>query len=119
LRHHGHCVAPGFVRTGRVAPILDSMGPDLLETVALRRWGTPEECAGVIEFLATDLGAYVTGANHRGRRWHRLTEAIRANAAPWWLHNILGLEINSDSFAIQEETCLVEGVSHSVSLSSH
>jgi len=57
-----NCVAPGFVRTGRVAPILDSMGPDLLETVALRRWGTPEECAGVIEFLATDLGAYVTGA---------------------------------------------------------
>jgi 3-oxoacyl-[acyl-carrier protein] reductase len=57
-----NCVAPGFVRTGRVAPILDSMGPNLLETVALRRWGTPEECAGVIEFLATDLGAYVTGA---------------------------------------------------------
>jgi 3-oxoacyl-[acyl-carrier protein] reductase len=30
--------------------------------VALRRYGTPEDCAGVIEFLATDLGAYVTGA---------------------------------------------------------
>jgi 3-oxoacyl-[acyl-carrier protein] reductase len=56
------CVAPGFVRTGRVAPILDGMGPNLLETVALRRYGTPEDCAGVIKFLATDLGAYVTGA---------------------------------------------------------
>ena len=38
------------------------MGQNLLETVALRRYGTPEDCAGVIEFLATDLGAYVTGA---------------------------------------------------------
>jgi 3-oxoacyl-[acyl-carrier protein] reductase len=57
-----NCVAPGFVRTGRVAPILDSMDPNLLQTVALRRYGTPEDCAGVIEFLATDLGAYVTGA---------------------------------------------------------
>ena len=38
------------------------MGQNLLETVALRRYGTPEDCAGVIEFLATDLGSYVTGA---------------------------------------------------------
>ena len=57
-----NCVAPGFIRTGRLAPIHDAMGPDLLGTVALRRFGTPEDCAGVVEFLATDLGAYVTGA---------------------------------------------------------
>lgn len=57
-----NCVVPGLVRTGRVAPLLDTMSQDLLQTVALRRYGTPEDCAGVIEFLATDLGAYVTGA---------------------------------------------------------
>jgi len=57
-----NCVAPGLIRTGRVAPLLDSMGKEALENVALRRYGTPEDCAGVIEFLATDLGAYVTGA---------------------------------------------------------
>ena len=57
-----NCVAPGFIRTGRVATLLDTMGQNLIETVALRRYGTPEDCAGVIEFLATDLGAYVTGA---------------------------------------------------------
>jgi 3-oxoacyl-[acyl-carrier protein] reductase len=57
-----NCVAPGLIRTGRVAPLLDSMGDDVLESVALRRFGTPEDCAGVIEFLSTDLGAYVTGA---------------------------------------------------------
>jgi 3-oxoacyl-[acyl-carrier protein] reductase len=53
-----NCVAPGFVRTGCVVPILDSMGPNLLETVALCRYGTPEDC----EFLPTDLGTYVIGA---------------------------------------------------------
>jgi 3-oxoacyl-[acyl-carrier protein] reductase len=57
-----NCVAPGLIRTGRVAPLLDTMGKHRLETVALRRYGTPEDCAGVIEFLATDLGAYVSGA---------------------------------------------------------
>lgn len=59
---NANCVAPGFVRTGRVAPLLDTMSRDLLQTVALRRYGTPKDCAGVIEFLATDLGACVTGA---------------------------------------------------------
>jgi 3-oxoacyl-[acyl-carrier protein] reductase len=38
------------------------MGRHRLETVALRRYGTPEDCAGVIVFLATDFGAYMIGA---------------------------------------------------------
>ncbi|MDB5577634.1 MAG: 3-oxoacyl-ACP reductase [Bradyrhizobium sp.] len=57
-----NCVAPGFIQTGRLAPIFAEMGPDLLETVSLRRFGTPDDCAGIIEFLATDLGAYASGA---------------------------------------------------------
>jgi 3-oxoacyl-[acyl-carrier protein] reductase len=32
------------------------------ELVALRRLGTVEDCAKVIELLATDLSDYVTGA---------------------------------------------------------
>jgi 3-oxoacyl-[acyl-carrier protein] reductase len=32
------------------------------DDIALRRYGTPEDCAKVIEFLATDLSDYVTGA---------------------------------------------------------
>jgi 3-oxoacyl-[acyl-carrier protein] reductase len=32
------------------------------ELVALRRFGTVEDCAKVVEFLATDLSDYVTGA---------------------------------------------------------
>ena len=58
-----NCVAPGYIGTGRLLPLFDKIGVDkVVESVALRRLGTPEDCAGVIEFLATDLGAYVTGA---------------------------------------------------------
>ena len=35
---------------------------DRSELVALRRLGTVEDCAKVVEFLATDLCDYVTGA---------------------------------------------------------
>jgi NAD(P)-dependent dehydrogenase (short-subunit alcohol dehydrogenase family) len=35
---------------------------DRTELVALRRLGMVEDCAKVVEFLATDLSDYVTGA---------------------------------------------------------
>ena len=35
---------------------------DRTELVALRRLGTVEDCAKVVEFLATDESDYVTGA---------------------------------------------------------
>ena len=35
---------------------------DRADLVALRRLGTVEDCAKVVEFLATDLSDYVTGA---------------------------------------------------------
>jgi Enoyl-(Acyl carrier protein) reductase len=35
---------------------------DRAELIALRRLGTVEDCAKVVEFLATELSDYVTGA---------------------------------------------------------
>ena len=35
---------------------------DRAELIALRRLGTVEDCTKVVEFLATDLSDYVTGA---------------------------------------------------------
>jgi 3-oxoacyl-[acyl-carrier protein] reductase len=35
---------------------------DRAELVAIRRLGTVEDCAKVVEFLTTDLPDYVTGA---------------------------------------------------------
>jgi len=51
-----NCIAPGFIRTGR----LGEFG-GLDKRVALRRIGTIEDCAKVVEFLTTDLSDYVTG----------------------------------------------------------
>src|SRR5690348_15568015 len=45
-------VIPGSIQSNR----------DRAELVALRRLGTVEDCARVVEFLATDLSDYVTGA---------------------------------------------------------
>lgn len=51
-----NCIAPGIIRTGRLG---DRSG--MANQIALRREGTIEDCAKVVEFLATDLSDYVTG----------------------------------------------------------
>lgn len=52
-----NAIAPGIIRTGR----LGDRAAMAEERVALQREGTIEDCAGVVEFLVTDLSAYVTG----------------------------------------------------------
>jgi len=51
-----NAIAPGIVRTGRLGD-----RSHLADRIALRREGTVEDCAKVVEFLATDLSDYVTG----------------------------------------------------------
>ena len=52
-----NAIAPGIIRTGRLGD-REEMAK---ERVPLQREGTIEDCAGVVEFLTTDLSAYVTG----------------------------------------------------------
>jgi 3-oxoacyl-[acyl-carrier protein] reductase len=51
-----NAIAPGIIRTGRLGD-----RSHLSKYIPLRREGTIEECAGVVEFLVTDLSDYVTG----------------------------------------------------------
>jgi 3-oxoacyl-[acyl-carrier protein] reductase len=51
-----NCIAPGIIRTGRLGD-----REHLSKYIALRREGTIEDCAKVVEFLVTDLSDYVTG----------------------------------------------------------
>lgn len=58
-----NCIAPGYIGTGRLMERFERMGVDAITSrIALRRLGTVEDCARVVEFLATDLSNYVTGA---------------------------------------------------------
>lgn len=57
-----NCIAPGYITSGRMAQSFESRGLDyFINHTSLRRFGTPEECAGVVEFLVTDLSDFVTG----------------------------------------------------------
>jgi 3-oxoacyl-[acyl-carrier protein] reductase len=61
-----NCIAPGVIATGRIMQTVIPGGRDSnrdrAEQVALRRLGTVEDCAKVVEFLATELSDYVSGA---------------------------------------------------------
>ena len=52
-----NAIAPGIIRTGRLGDRAE-MAKD---RVPLRREGTIEDCAKVVEFLTTDMSDYVTG----------------------------------------------------------
>lgn len=57
-----NCISPGMISTARVMKLVEGKDDGVMKEIALRRYGTPEDCANVIEFLATDLSCYVTGA---------------------------------------------------------
>jgi 3-oxoacyl-[acyl-carrier protein] reductase len=56
-----NCIAPGFIETDMTASLPDEARATLLEEIALGRLGRPEDVAGTVLFLASDLAAYITG----------------------------------------------------------
>jgi len=57
-----NCIAPGYIGTGRLNVMFERAGVDrIASSVALRRIGTPEDCAKVVGFLAGPDSDYVTG----------------------------------------------------------
>lgn len=61
-----NAVAPGLVLTEMWEPTFELLGEEnvmenFVKRVPLGKWGTPEEIANVICFLASDLASYVTG----------------------------------------------------------
>ena len=55
-------VAPGFVETDMTAELPPARRQEILASIPLGRFATPEEVAGVVTFLAGPAGAYLTGA---------------------------------------------------------
>jgi len=57
-------ILPGVIETDRNAAVLSDAGfaEKLKGELPAHRFGTPEDCAGAIAFLASDAAAYITGA---------------------------------------------------------
>ena len=56
-----NCVAPGFVETDMTGALPVEARSTLLQQIALGRLGQPDDVAGAVLFLASDLAGYVTG----------------------------------------------------------
>ncbi|HET7425153.1 MAG TPA: 3-oxoacyl-[acyl-carrier-protein] reductase [Gemmatimonadales bacterium] len=56
-----NCIAPGFIETDMTAALPEAAKATLLEGIALGRLGRPDDVAGAVLFLASDLAGYITG----------------------------------------------------------
>lgn len=56
-----NAIAPGFIISDMTDALPDTVRESWIQTIPLRRGGTPEEVAKVALFLASDLSSYVSG----------------------------------------------------------
>jgi len=57
-----NCIAPGFIETDMTRKLSESQAQALLGQIPLGRLGQAEEIAAAVVFLASQAGAYITGA---------------------------------------------------------
>jgi NAD(P)-dependent dehydrogenase (short-subunit alcohol dehydrogenase family) len=59
-----NAVAPGWISTPLTQPLQNDVkrSAELLSRTPLGRWGRPEEVAGPVLFLASELSSFITGA---------------------------------------------------------
>lgn len=56
-----NCVAPGYIETAMVATFDEARRASAVDEVPVDRFGTPEEVAAAVVFLASSEASYITG----------------------------------------------------------
>jgi 3-oxoacyl-[acyl-carrier protein] reductase len=54
-------VAPGYINTEMTQALTEAQKQAIAQQIPLERIGSPEEVAGVVAFLASDIASYITG----------------------------------------------------------
>jgi 3-oxoacyl-[acyl-carrier protein] reductase len=56
-----NCIAPGFIMTDMTAVLPDMVKEAALQVIPVKKFGTPEDVARAVAFLADDNTGYITG----------------------------------------------------------
>lgn len=56
-----NAIAPGFIPTDLTSSLSDELRNETMKMIPLGRWGTVEEVAHAVAFLASDEAGYITG----------------------------------------------------------
>lgn len=56
-----NAIAPGYIKTAMTDQISEKVREQMLARIPLKRFGTPEDVAYAVMFLASDYASYVTG----------------------------------------------------------